>query len=85
MLLPGLVMMRELRRLLAAGGLPPADKRTPEDWARIAGFRVLEELLRLLDDYRRLIERGVRCRLIERAHVREVGRMVIEIVLEVQP
>ena len=80
---PELTALRELRRLLARGGLPPAHQRTPEDHARIASFRALEELLNLLDHYRRRAENGERCRLVEREHGREAGRLLLEIEIEV--
>lgn len=83
--IPEIKALRELRFALARGGLPASDKRTPEDSARIAAFRALEELLRLLDHYRRRVEQGDRCRLVEREHPREPGRLVIEMVIEVSP
>jgi hypothetical protein len=61
------------------------DKRTPEDHARIASFRTLEELLSLLDQFRRRVANGERCRLVEREHRREPDRFIIEIAIEVQP
>jgi hypothetical protein len=82
LVLPEVRELRELRRLLAHGGLPPAGQRRPEDHARIASFRALEELLHLLDQYRRRVERGERCRLVEREHPREAGRLLLEIMIE---
>jgi hypothetical protein len=82
--LPEIQRMREVRRALAFGGLTPAARRTPEDNARIASFRTLEELLPFLDEYRRRIESGQRCRLVEREHTREPGRLLVEWVIEVQ-
>ena len=47
---------------------------------------MLEELLALLDEYRRRLERGEKCELVERAHVREQGRLLLEIaIVEEQP
>ncbi|MFT3764713.1 MAG: hypothetical protein QM820_04230 [Minicystis sp.] len=80
--LPELRALRALRRDLARGGLPPLSARTPEDHARIAAFRMLEELMSLLDQYRRRIESGERCRLAEREHGREAGRLLIELSIE---
>lgn len=40
--LPEIRELRQLRRALAFGGLPPAGRRSPEDCARISSFRVLE-------------------------------------------
>lgn len=82
--LPEIKALRELRHALARGGLPPFDKRTPEDWARIAAFRTIFELLRLLDEYKRRTERGERCRLVEQERDRGPGRLVVEITLEVE-
>jgi len=69
----------------AFGGLTPVRRRTPEDCARIASFRVLEEPLHLLDQLRRRIEQGEHVILLERDHVREKGRLVIELVIEGNP
>jgi hypothetical protein len=80
-LIPERYALRELRRALAPGGLPPRDRRTPEDHARIASFRAIADLLTLLDEYRRRIERGARCEMVEREHVREEGRFLVEIAI----
>jgi len=80
--LPQVRELRELRRAFAHGGLPPGHRRGPEAHARIASFRTLEELLVLLDEYRRRVERGERCRIVEREHVREAGRFIVELVIE---
>jgi hypothetical protein len=80
--LPEVVALRELRRALARGGLPQMGQRTPEDHARIASFRAVEELLALLDHYRGRVTNGESCRLVEREHPREPGRLLIEIVIE---
>ncbi len=77
--------LRALRRALARGRLAGGGRRTPEDDARNAAFRTLEELLALLDEMERRVERGERCRLVEREHPREGGRMVIEMVIEPAP
>lgn len=82
---PELHALREVRRDLARGGLPPIDKRGPEEHARIAAYRAVEELLHLIERYRRRVERGERARLVEREHPREPGRMVIELIIEVDP
>jgi hypothetical protein len=82
--LPELRALREVRKALAYGGLPPAHLRTPEDCARISSFRVIEELLRVLDVYRRRVESGEKCRLVETEHRREPGRLLVELVIEVE-
>ena len=56
--------------------------RTPEDHARISAFRAIEDLLHLLDQYRGRVESGECCRLVEREHAREPGRLMIEIAIE---
>jgi hypothetical protein len=82
---PEFATLRDVRRALARGGLPPHDARSPADQARIAAFRALEELLFLLDDYQRRVQRGERCRLVERDHGRTPGRLVFELSIEVEP
>jgi hypothetical protein len=74
--------MRKLREALARGGLPPEDTRTPEDSVRIASFRVVEGLLRLLRAFKQRVEDGEGCRLVERVYVVEPDRLHIEIVIE---
>ncbi len=83
LLIPELRTLRELRAVLARGGLPA--RRTAESQARIAAFRTVEELLRLLDEYRERVERGARCRLVEREHGREPGRLLLELRIEEGP
>ena len=74
--------LRELRTDLGRGGLPPRDLRTPEDEARIAAYRVLQELTHILDQYRRAVEEGKPCRLTVSEHGRQLGRVVIEVAIE---
>jgi hypothetical protein len=81
--LPEIVRLREVRRAVAVGGITPVALRTPEDNARITTFRALAELLQLLDQYRRRVERGEKVRLVEREHVHEEGRMLVEFTIEV--
>ena len=80
--MPELRALRELRRALARGGLPSMDRRTPEDHARIASFRAIEELLQLLDQYRRRVDGGERCRLVELEQAHAPGRLHLEIAIE---
>jgi hypothetical protein len=82
--LPELKSLRELRKALAWGGLPPAHLRTPEDCARIGAFRVVGELLRVFDEYRRRVEGGEKCQLVEREHRHEPGRFLVELAIEVE-
>ena len=83
--IPEIKALRELRHVFARGGLPAPDRRTPEDHARIAAFRMLEELLRFFEQFRHRVENGERCRIVEREHPREAGRLIIELAIEVQP
>jgi len=83
--IPEIKAMRELRHALAAGGMPALDKRTPADSARIAGFRLLVELLRLYERFRRRVEAGERCRIVERERPREADRLILELEIEGQP
>lgn len=83
--IPEIHTLRELRHALARGGMPPIAARTPEDDARIAGFRVIQELLAMFEEYRRRIEDGERCRLVERKHPREPDRLLLELAIEAQP
>jgi hypothetical protein len=80
--IPELRLLQELRAALARGGMSPRDRRTPEDCARLALFRVEEEVLRLLGQFKRRIEGGERCRLVEKEHAQEPGRLVVELVIE---
>lgn len=77
--------LRELRHTLARGGLRPASQRMPEQDARIVEFRTVQELLRFLEQYRRRIEAGEKCRIMERDHPWEPGRLLIEFAIEVRP
>jgi|HubBroStandDraft_6_1064221.scaffolds.fasta_scaffold153480_2 hypothetical protein len=81
---PEFAMLRDVRRALVRGRLPPRDARSPADQARIAAFRALEELLHVLDDYRRRVQCGERCRLVERDHGRTPGRLMFELSIEVE-
>jgi hypothetical protein len=74
--------LKALRDVLAVGGLTPLGRRTPEDAARIASFRVIEELLRLLRIFKHRVEEGEACRLVERTRATEPGRFLVEIVIE---
>jgi hypothetical protein len=85
MVLPEYEAMRELRRELARGGLPPVHARTPADMARIASFRALEELMRFLSEYRRRIDAGERCRIVEHESPRVAGRLDLHLMIEVDP
>jgi hypothetical protein len=74
--------LRDLRAEFGRGGLPPKDRRTPEDEARLAVFCVLQELVHILDQFRRAVEQGEHCRLAISEHGRQLGKVVIEITIE---
>jgi hypothetical protein len=80
--IPELRSLQTLRAALAIGGMPPLDKRTAEDSARLGLFRLVEEALIFLGQFKRRIEGGERCRLVERERAREPGRFVVELVIE---
>lgn len=74
--------LRDLRADFGRGGLPPRDERTPEDEARIAAFCVLQELVHILDQFRRVIEQGEQCRLVVSERGRQLNKVIIEITIE---
>ena len=80
--LPELDALRELRRALARGGLPSRGRRSAADEARLVAFRAVDELVCFLDAYERRVALGEPCRLIEREHAREPGRLTLEIEIE---
>jgi hypothetical protein len=80
---PEFTTLRELRRLFSKGGLPA--ERTPEAHARIATFCALTDLLRLLDEYRRRVRCGQRCRLRVHEQPSEPGKLSINITIEAEP
>jgi hypothetical protein len=75
--------MRELRAALARGGVPRLERRTAHDWARIAAYHTIAELMRLLDHFKRRVEQGEPCRLVYLEKPHEPGRLQVEIVIEV--
>jgi hypothetical protein len=85
LLLPEHKALRELRTALSRGVLPRPAMRTAHDWARLAAFTAIVELLRVLDEFKRRVESGERCRLIALEQPCERGRVRIEIVIEALP
>jgi hypothetical protein len=83
--LPEIRTLREVRYALARGGLPPEERRTPEDWGRIAALQALLVLLQVLDQFKRRVEDGERCRVVTRQIERAPDRRTLEIAIEVQP
>lgn len=72
--------LRVLRKKFSRGGLP-AD-RTPEDDARIAAYRTIADLLRVLSEFRDRLARGDAVRLVMPEQTNERGRMRFEITIE---
>jgi len=86
LVIPEVRTLRELRGTLARGGLPAPDARTATDSARITGFRVVTELLRLFEELRRRHADNTRYRIVEREHAKETGRLILEFeIVEVPP
>lgn len=81
-LIPELRALQATRYALARGGTPPVGERTPEDCARISSFHVVSLLLRILMRFKQKIEAGERCRLVEREHVFQLDRVVIEVSID---
>ena len=80
--IPELRALQDARYVLARGGKPPAGERTPEDCARVSAFHTLSLLLRILLRFKQKVENGERCRLVEKDHVHESERVVIELMIE---
>jgi len=76
--------MRKLRDLLAHAGIRALGERTPEDYARVTTFEVISALMRLLDEFKRRVESGERCRLVRVKLSHDPGRLSIEIAIEPQ-
>jgi hypothetical protein len=85
LLLPEHRALRELRTALSRGDLPRPARRSAADWARIAAFTTIAELLRLLDEFKRRVEGGERLRLVEIKHPQVPGRLHIELAIESMP
>lgn len=80
--IPEIEALRELRRALACGGIPPLDKRTPSDCARIAAFYTVLDLVRLLEAFKSRFEGGERCRIVEVRRSHELRRFAIEFAID---
>jgi len=85
MVIPEFETLRKLRDALARGGLRALGERTPEDHARIAEFETIASLLRFLEEFKRRVEAGERCRLLQVKRRHDPGRLSIEIAIEAQP
>ena len=80
--IPEHAALRELRRTLARGGCRPSTGGRPRTMRGLRRSGRWRTLLVLLDEYKRRVERGEACRLVERERGREAGRFVIEIVID---
>jgi len=77
---PEFATLRRMRRTLARGGIPAT--RTPEIQAKLAAFSTLRDLLSLLDEFRKRVQRGERVSLVTTEQSSVAGHMRIEIVIE---
>jgi hypothetical protein len=76
-------LLTELRHLLAAAGQRIPDQRTPEDHTRFACGKVIDRLIGFCNEFKHRVEPGAqRWRIVERVHVSEPGRLLIEFVIE---
>jgi len=78
---PSFHALRELLRTFSRGGMPSRASRSPEEDARLVVFQTLNELVLLLDQFRRRVERGEPVRLIVTERGRQLGRAVVEIAI----
>ena len=77
--LPAFRELQELRRLLAHA---PLIRDTPEHEARTVSFRVLKDLCALLSAFKKRIEAGERCIIVEIPHPHKDGRLRVEFSIE---
>jgi hypothetical protein len=75
-------LLRTMRRELVEGGFPPTSKRAPDDWLRFAAFAAINDLLRILNEYRRRTLRGDKCFIFERKHQQKLGHLTLELSVE---
>jgi hypothetical protein len=69
-----------LRALIHRFGVGPLrSDAPPEEQANVVCFRVLVEVVKLLEEFVRRLAAGERVRLVEREHPPERGRLVLEI------
>lgn len=84
MAIPEFEMLRKLRDLLARSGLRPFNPRTPEDHARVAIFETTTALMRFLEVFKHKVEAGEQCGMRCVRHSPKPGRLLIEIVIDMQ-
>ena len=73
--------LRDLLRAFSRGGMPSRASRTPDEDARLVVFQTLNELVHVLDQFRRRAERGEAVRLLVTERAREMGRAIVEIAI----
>lgn len=73
-------LLKRLRDMATIRG----DGSTPEASARLAIYRVTAELLRLLLELKRRVERGERCRVVEVEQTTELGEFSLRFKIETQ-
>ncbi|APR77542.1 Hypothetical protein A7982_02889 [Minicystis rosea] len=78
---PAFHALRDVLRAFARGGMPSRASRTPDEDARLAVFQTLNELVLVLDQFRRRAERGEAVRLLVTERAREMGRAMVEIAI----
>lgn len=77
--------LRELLRTFARGGMPSRASRLPEEDARLVTYQTLNELVLLLEQFRRRVERGEPVRIVVIERGRQLGRAVVEISIVEEP
>jgi hypothetical protein len=70
---------REVLRMFSRGGMPARATRTPDEDAQLVVFRTLHDLVSVLEEFRRRVERGEAVRLFVAERRQELGRAVVEI------
>jgi hypothetical protein len=78
---PAFSTLRLLRRAFSSGGLPPLSIRTPEDEARIAAFFGLQQLMYILEEFRKACARGEPVRLAVDERAQSPNRIVVDIAI----
>ncbi len=83
--IPGYRALSGLRDALAQVRVPAPVLRSAADWAHVAVFTTVTELLRFQNEFKRRVASGERCRLVEVKHRFDEARFCIEFVIEPVP
>jgi hypothetical protein len=75
--------LRHVRLTLSAGGLTAAERRTPEGSVRLATIHACREIEHIIDQLRRRIDAGERCRVVCTEKGRRLGLAIVH--LEIVP